>query len=328
MIDIKEMLKAGIHFGHKTSRWAPSMSSYVWGSRNKIHLIDVSKTAFLLERTGKYLKKLAQEGGTFLWVGTKKPAQKIIKETALKLRMPYVVHRWIGGSLSNHDQIKKAITKLLHLKEVVGKSKTIYKKKEISMIQKEIARLEKNIGGIVDLAYPPAAVIVVDAKKEASAIREALNLKIPTAAIVDTNTNPAGINFVIPANDDSPRSIAFVIEYLASNIAEGKKEYEAKKAELRAERTSKTSEKKSLPPRRVAPQVKKHTAKAPDTKAVKAETKEPAKTVSKPAAATKKETIKVADKNKEAVKKDAKPTTKTTDKTTVKKTTSTVKDKK
>ena len=241
MIDLKEMLKAGIHFGHKTSRWSPAMGPYIWGARNKIHLIDVSKTAFLLERTGKYLKDLAKDGGTFLWVGTKKPAQKAIQKIATELKMPYVVHRWVGGTLSNHEQIKKAITKLLYLKDVLSKPNKQYKKKEISMLQKEVARLEKNIGGILDLTYPPAALILVDAKKEHSAIHEALNLKIPTVAIVDTNTDPEGINFVIPANDDSPRSIEFILEYLASNIAEGKKELASKKAQEKDDKKQKAA---------------------------------------------------------------------------------------
>ncbi len=272
MIDLKGMLKAGIHFGHKTSRWSPAMSPYIWGARNKIHLIDVSKTAFLLERSGKYLKDLAANGGTFLWVGTKKPAQKAIQKIATELKMPYVVHRWVGGTLSNHEQIKKAITKLLHLKDVVSKPNKQYKKKEISMIQKEIARLERNIGGILDLAYPPAALILVDAKKEHSAIHEALNLKIPTVAIVDTNTDPEGINFVIPANDDSPRSIEFVLEYLASNISEGQKEFASKKTQSKIE-TSKKTKVEAKPTKEVAKktvtktEVKKAvTAKPVDTK--------------------------------------------------------------
>jgi len=247
MIDLKEMLKAGIHFGHKTSRWSPAMAPYIWGSRNKIHLIDVSKTAFLLERTAKFLKNLASEGKSFLWVGTKKPAQGSIKKVATSLKMPFVIHRWIGGTLSNFDQIKKALTKFLHLKDAVDKS-TYYKKKEISMMQKELAKLEKNIGGILDLEYPPAAVIIVDAKKEFSAVKEALKLNIPTIAIVDTNTNPEGINFIIPANDDSHRSITFILDYLASSVLEGKKEFEAQKEILaKEEKVKKTTQVPTIP---------------------------------------------------------------------------------
>lgn len=134
MLDFKEMLKAGIHFGHRTSRWNPSMRPYIWGSRNKIHLIDVAKTAFLLERAGKYLTEQSGKGKSFLWIGTKKPAQQMIKKIAQSLKMPYVINRWIGGSLSNFDQIKKAITKLLYLKESLEKTTRHYKKKELSMM--------------------------------------------------------------------------------------------------------------------------------------------------------------------------------------------------
>ncbi|QQR49205.1 30S ribosomal protein S2 [bacterium] len=228
-IDLKDMLKAGLHFGHKTSRWSPNMRPYIWGSKNHVHLIDISKTAFLLEKTGAELKKLAAEGGSFLWIGTKKPAQKIVQEIATKLRMPWVIHRWIGGTLSNFDQVKKAITRLLHLRDVMAKPTVHYTKKELVMIQKEIERLEKNVGGIIELSYPPAGLIVVDAGREQSAIKEASRLGIPIVSLVDTNTDPTGINFVIPANDDSPKSIRFVLEYLQAKIEEGVKEFKENK---------------------------------------------------------------------------------------------------
>ncbi|MFH0897998.1 MAG: 30S ribosomal protein S2 [bacterium] len=234
-IDLKDMLNAGVHFGHKTSRWSPKMRSYIWGAKNRVHLIDVSKTAFLLEQTGKFLKERAAEGKKFLWIGTKKPAAKIIKETAESLKMPYVINRWIGGSLSNFEQVKKAITRLLHLRDVVNKPTVNYTKKEIASVQKEIDRLEKNVGGIIDLMYPPEAIIIVDAKKEFSAVREAAGLNIPVIAMVDTNTDPDMINFVIPSNDDSPRSIQFIISYLASCVQEGIKLLKTKKIELKEE---------------------------------------------------------------------------------------------
>jgi len=221
MIDLKEMIAAGVHFGHKTSRWAPRMRPYIWGAKNRVHLIDVSKTAFLLERAGNFLKEVASTGGKFLFVGTKKPAQSIIEGAAKATKMPYVIHRWVGGTLSNYEQVKKAITRLLHMRDIMQKSSTHYKKKEISMIQKEIARLEKNVGGIIDFDYPPAAIVLVDAKKEHSAVREASRLNIPIIALVDTNTDPEGISFVIPANDDSPKSIAFVLAYLEGRVLEG-----------------------------------------------------------------------------------------------------------
>jgi small subunit ribosomal protein S2 len=235
MIDLREMLKAGVHFGHKTSRWSPKMRNYIWGAKNKTHLIDIAKTAILLERAGKFLSDLASKGGKFLIIGTKKPAQEIVLKCANELKMPFVVNRWIGGTLSNYDQVKKAITRLLHLRDVAQKATSYYKKKEIVMLQKEIARLEKNIGGIIDFEYPPSAVIAIDAQKEHTAIKEAAYLKIPVIAIVDTNTDPDLITHIIPANDDSPKSIAFIMNILTEQIKEGIKTYEEQKEKARAE---------------------------------------------------------------------------------------------
>lgn len=239
MIDLKQMLTAGVHFGHKTSRWSPKMRPYIWGAKNRVHLIDVSKTAILLERAGNFLKDVSSKGSKVLFVGTKKPAQPIIQHAATTTRMPFVVHRWVGGTLSNYDQVKKAVTRLLHMRDVLEKSATHYKKKEISMIQKEIARLEKNVGGIIDFDYPPAALIVVDVKKEHSALKEAMSLGIPVVALVDTNSDPSGISYVIPSNDDSPKAISFVLSYLEGRILEGVKEFETAQAKARAEQDAK-----------------------------------------------------------------------------------------
>ena len=246
-LDLKKMLDAGLHFGHRTSRWSPKMNPYIWGARNKVHLLDVSKTAFLLERAGKFLKESAAQGKSVLFVGTKKPAQEITSRNAQSVQMPFVIHRWVGGTLSNYEQVKKAITRLLHLKDVIAKPLIHYKKKEIGMLQKEVARLEKNVGGIIELDFPPAALIVIDAKKEATAVKEALRLRIPVVAIVDTNTDPDGISYLIPANDDSPRSIDFVVTYLTQALAEGKAAFNAlpdeeKKALIAANKPARTME--------------------------------------------------------------------------------------
>jgi len=305
-LDLKEMLKAGIHFGHKTARWNPSMRPFIWGAKNKVHLIDVSKTAFLLERTGKYLKKLAANGGVFLWVGTKKAAQKTVKETAINLKHPYVINRWIGGTLSNFEQVKKAITRLLHLRDVIAKPTVHYTKKEIVMLNKEVDRLERNVGGIIDLQYPPAAVIVIDAKKEQSSIKESSRLGIPVIGVVDTNTNPKNINFLIPANDDSPKSIRFITNYLSEKISEGVAEFNAKK--LGDPKQEKKNVKKAED-KPVKKEAKKEAVKT-ETKdakaAVKTEKKETKATTVKKTTAkatTKKE---VTAKPKVEVKKEAK----------------------
>jgi small subunit ribosomal protein S2 len=264
-LDLKQMLQAGVHFGHRTSRWDPRMKPFLWGSSNKTHLIDVSKTAFLLERAGKFVKEEVSQGKAILFVGTKKAAQSAIEKAGKSLAMPYIVHRWVGGTLSNFEQVRKAITRFLHLQDVVKKPLTNYKKKEIGMINKEIDRLNKNIGGIVDLEFPPAAVVIVDAKKESTAIKEASRLGIPIISIVDTNTNPSGINYIIPANDDSPRSIGFIMDYLIEMALEGKKLHEENKktASAAAPKTKVTAQEGEAAPAKPATRRAKKTEDAP-----------------------------------------------------------------
>jgi small subunit ribosomal protein S2 len=245
MIDLKKMIEAGVHYGHRTSRWSPKMKPFIWGAKNKVHLIDVSKTALLIERASKFLTEVTSNGGKVLFVGTKKAAQEIVHSAATNLSMPYIIHRWVGGTLSNYDQVKKAVTRLLHMRDVVQKGVGHYKKKEISVISKEIARLEKNVGGIVNFDYPPAALIVVDAKKEHSAITEASRLGIPVIALVDTNTDPEGVSYIIPTNDDSPKAIIFVMNLLEAAVKEGLTQLEANKAKARAEKTAKPVEAKA-----------------------------------------------------------------------------------
>ena len=225
MINLQDLLAAGVHFGHRTHRWSPKMRPFIWGAKNKIHLIDISKTAFLLERAVQFVKESTSNGGVILWVGTKKAARQTIESTGQSLDMPYVIHRWIGGTLSNFGQIKKAMTRYLHLRDILSKTSRYTSKKELSQLQKELARLEKNVGGILKLNFPPAALVLVDAKKECAAIREARNLGIPVIAMVDTNTDPTGINFVIPANDDAPRSISCIMSILAQAAQEGVAHY-------------------------------------------------------------------------------------------------------
>ncbi len=242
MLDLKKMLEAGVHFGHKTSRWHPKMQRFIWGSKNYVHLIDVSKTAILLERAGAFLKETIANGGQCVVIGTKKPAQSIILRVASNTGMPYVINRWVGGTLSNNDQVRKAVTRLLYLRDVLARPTGHYKKKELSMIQKEVGRLEKNVGGIIDFRFPPAALIVVDAQKEISAIKEANRLGIPVVAIVDTNTNPEGVSFIIPANDDSPKSITFLMDYLEQQMLAGLETWKSKLTEEEKQRITQEQE--------------------------------------------------------------------------------------
>lgn len=222
MIDLRLLIKNGVHFGHQTSRWSPKMEPYIWGFKDDIHLIDVSKTAFELEKAAKFLEGLAAGGRSVLWVGTKKAAQGIISRTAQELNLPAVAHRWVGGTFSNYRQVRKSIAKLLHYEDILSKSEQYpYNKKELNTLKKKADRLNVLVGGIRNLAWPVGAVVVVDVKKEHVAIKEAIAMGIPIVAIVDTNSDPSHIQYVIPANDDAPRSIEVLIDYLAKAVQRG-----------------------------------------------------------------------------------------------------------
>lgn len=222
MIDLKKLIKNGVHFGHQTSRWCPKMEPYIWGYKNNIHLIDVSKTAYQLEKASRFLESVAAEGKSILWVGTKKASQNIIERYAKELNLPYVVHRWVGGTFSNYRQVRKSVANLLHYEDIIAKAEQFpYSKKELNLFQKRIERLEKNVGGIRKLAWPVGAVVVVDVKKEHVCVKEALSTGIPIVALVDTNCDPSLIDYVIPGNDDAPRSIQVLIEYLVEATKKG-----------------------------------------------------------------------------------------------------------
>ena len=343
MIDFKELVKAGVHFGHTRSRWNPNMEPYIWGYKNNVHLIDVSKTAFNLEKAAKFIEKITAEGKPVLWVGTKKPAQTVITSTAKKLKMPFVTHRWIGGTLSNFPQVKKSVTKLLHFEDILAKAEKypLYTKKELNTIQKNVERLKKNVGGIVNLKWPIGAIVLVDIKKESSALKEALVKGVPIIALVDTNSDPSFVDYVIPANDDSPRSIECITNYLAAAAEKGiavanekKKEKDAqeaaerelkrkareakaieRKAEAKAKIAPKATAKKEAHKKVAKPKVEekkaaKETTVKKDT--VKATPKKVAKTTSTQKAAPKKAEAKAkpapkATAKKETPKKTAKP---------------------
>lgn len=225
MIDLKKLVEAGVHYGHQTSRWCPYMAPYIYGKKNKVHLIDVSKTAFQLEKAAKFLEGVVAEGKQVLWVGTKRSAQEVINQIGSRTDMPSVTHRWIGGTLSNFGQVKKSVTRLLHYQDILSKSQSanFYTKKELNVFQKVVDRLEQSVGGIQKLAWPLGAVVLVDVDKEGSALREAVRMGIPVVALVDTNANPTLVDYVIPANDDSSRSITVIFNYLADAVVAGKK---------------------------------------------------------------------------------------------------------
>jgi len=223
---LKELLEAGVHFGHQRQRWNPRMAKFIYGQRNGIYIIDLEKTVVAFEKAGNFLKQVASEGGYILYVGTKKQAQEIIKLEAERAGVFYINNRWLGGTLTNFNTIRKSINRLVALRkerdEGFFKSFT---KKEAALKEKEIAKLEKNLFGIVEMSRLPAAVFVVDTKKEDLAVKEAKKLGIPVVGIGDTNADPEMIDYPIPGNDDAIRSIRYIVGKVSDYILEGKKIY-------------------------------------------------------------------------------------------------------
>lgn len=224
MIDFRQLIDVGLHFGHQKSRWCPKMEPYIWGHRGGIHLIDISKTAHALQKTSSFLEAVVARGETVLWVGTKKPAKEAIVQVGNATGMPYVDYRWVGGTITNYAQVKKAVTKLLHYDDIVAKSaseNSSYTKKEVVRIQKLADRLRRTFGGLKALNMPIGAVVVVDVRKEQTALLEAIAAHIPLVALVDTNSDPSNIQYVIPGNDDSAKGISFVLDYLKEGVLRG-----------------------------------------------------------------------------------------------------------
>lgn len=224
MIDFKQLIDVGLHFGHQKSRWCPGMEPYIWGHRGGVHLIDISKTAHALQKTAAFLEVVAARGETVLWVGTKKQAKEAIAQVGLATNMPYVDYRWVGGTITNYQQVKKAVTKLLHYDDIIAKStreNSPYTKKEIARIQKLADRLRRSIGGLKSLVMPIGAVVIIDVRKEQTALLEAVASNVPVVGLVDTNSDPSLINYVIPGNDDSAKGISFVLQYLQNAVKTG-----------------------------------------------------------------------------------------------------------
>ena len=223
VVSMKQLLEAGVHFGHQTRRWNPKMAEYNFTERNGIYIIDLQKTVKKIEEAYLFIRDIAAEGGNILFVGTKKQAQDAIKEEALRSEMYYVNVRWLGGMLTNFKTIKKSIQKLHNLNKMAEDGTfDLLPKKEVASLQKEMNDLEKNLGGIKDMKGLPAAIFVVDPKKEKNAVDEARKLGIPVVAIVDTNCDPDEVDYVIPGNDDAIRAIKLIAATLADAIIEGK----------------------------------------------------------------------------------------------------------
>jgi small subunit ribosomal protein S2 len=226
-ITMKELLNAGVHFGHQTQRWNPKMKRFIFGARNGIHIIDLQQTVELARRAGEFIKQVAASGKQVLFVGTKKQAQEAIREDASRVGQPYVIERWLGGLLTNYETIATSLSRLKKLEEMetTGVMGTL-SKKEQSRLGKEKGRLLDNLGGIRDMVGVPGALFVVDPNLEHIAVAEARKLNIPVVAIVDTNCDPDLVKYSIPGNDDAVRSIKLFSGYVADCCAEGKNEFE------------------------------------------------------------------------------------------------------
>ncbi len=223
VVAMKQLLEAGVHFGHQTRRWDPRMAEYIYQARNGIHIIDLQKTSKKIDEAYAFVKEQAEEGASVLFVGTKKQAQECMKEAAISCEMFYVDQRWLGGMLTNFGTIRKRVQRLKKL-EAMQEDGTfeLLPKKEVIGLKKEMEKLEKNLGGIKDMETLPGVIFIVDPKKERTAILEAKKLKIPVVGLVDTNCSPEDIDYTIPGNDDAIRSVKLIATVIANAVIEGK----------------------------------------------------------------------------------------------------------
>ena len=235
-IHLQDLLDAGLHFGHQTKRWNPKMKRYIHGAKNGIYIIDLNKTLSQLELTRLFLKEVILRGEKVLFVGTKKQASEILEEAASSAGQPYVVHRWLGGMLTNNKTIRSSVARMRELKKM-EEDGTFAKlpKKEVSVLRRELNKLERNLSGVEEMERKPGALFVVDLKREHLALAEAKRLNIPVVALVDTNADPDLVDYPIPGNDDSLRSIGCIVDALTDTVKAAHEEYEAKaKAEREA----------------------------------------------------------------------------------------------
>ncbi len=260
-VGIKELLEAGVHFGHQTRRWNPKMRRFIFGERGGIHIIDLQKTERLLHKAQEFAGDLAGRGGTILFVGTKKQARDTIKEAANSCGMPYVDQRWLGGLLTNFQTISKRITRLHELREwtETGTMELLPVRERLSAMS-ERDKLETNLGGVADMQRPPDAMFVVDLKSEVIGVREATRLKIPIIGLVDTNCDPDPVDMVIPGNDDAIRSCKVIIEAIAGVASERATQFRAEEERARQEREEQQRLEAEAQARREAEELEKREA--------------------------------------------------------------------
>ena len=223
VVTMKQLLEAGVHFGHQTRRWNPKMEEYIFTERNGIYIIDLQKTVNLIDTAYNYMKDVAADGGVVLFVGTKKQAQDSIEEEATRAGQYYVNHRWLGGTLTNWKTIQSRIARLKELKKMAEDGTfDVLPKKEVAVLTKQREKLERFLGGIEDMPKIPDVMFIVDPHKEQIAVKEAQKLHIPIVAMVDTNTDPDDIDYVIPSNDDAIRAVRLITSKMADAVVEGK----------------------------------------------------------------------------------------------------------
>ena len=223
VVAMKQLLEAGVHFGHQTKRWDPKMAEYIYQARNGIHIIDLQKTSKKIDEAYAFVKEIAEEGQDILFIGTKKQAQECVKEAAEKSGMFYVDQRWLGGMLTNFKTIRTRVERLKKL-EAMQEDGTfeVLPKKEVSKLKNEMEKLEKNLGGIKEMTRLPGAIFVVDPKNERIAVLEAKKLGIPVVGLVDTNCSPEDVDYPIPGNDDAIRAVKLITDVMANAVIEGK----------------------------------------------------------------------------------------------------------
>ncbi len=263
-IGIKELLDAGVHFGHQTKRWNPRMKPFIFDARNGIHIIDLSKTHAQLDAACEILHKTVAKGGKVLFVGTKKQAQEAIKEAAKACEQFHVTERWLGGTLTNFNTVRKSIARLKQIEKMEADgSINDYGKQEQAVYRREWSRLFKNLDGIRSMDKYPAAMFVVDIKREHNAIAEARRLKIPIVAIVDTNCDPELVDYPIVGNDDAIRSVRLILSTIVQAVSQGKAEFDAKYARRKQEAEEKEAGEKTEPtPEAAAPAASEASATA------------------------------------------------------------------
>lgn len=328
VISMKQLLEAGVHFGHQTKKWNPKMKKYIFTARNDIHIINLEDTSNLIDEAYNFVRDVVASGKSVLFVGTKKQAQEAVKEEAERCGMFYVSTRWLGGTLTNFRTIRTRIERLnkLNQMEKVGEF-NLLPKKEVAILKAERDKLEKNLGGIKDMREFPGVIFVVDPSKEHICVKEAISLKIPMVGLVDTNCDPTGIDYVIPGNDDAIRSVKLIASAIADAVIEAREGVSLK--DKNADEDEKIDLKEALeqvkPTKELAedeeekPAKKKKPAKKAEPKEEeKVETKEEEKVEVKEEKAEKKPAKKTA-KKEEAVEEEAKPAKKTTAKKATKK---------